>query len=133
MFIIYVIDLLTKIQCKDGVSYFYKNKKYRPLEKEKKIFFFSYLISEIPNFWYMRFFRKCSMFRRGISLRERSSNVSGIAVTTCISVARSTTNLFLLVLRTDPLALLRLGTVERGELKAFSKLIVGETCRKLQL
>ena len=54
------------------------------------------------------------MFRRGISLRERSSNVSGIAVTTCISVARSTTNLFLLVLRTDPLALLRLGTVERG-------------------
>ena len=41
MFIIYVIDLLTKIQCKDGVSYFYKNKKYRPLEKEKRKNFFS--------------------------------------------------------------------------------------------
>ena len=59
MFIIYVIDLLTKIQCKDGVSYFYKNKKYRPLEKEKrKKIFFSYLVSEIPNFWYMRFFQE---------------------------------------------------------------------------
>ena len=42
MFIIYVIDLSTKINCKDGGSYFYKNKKYRLLEIEKKIFFSSF-------------------------------------------------------------------------------------------
>ena len=36
MFIIYVIDLSTKIKCKDGGSYIYKIEKYRRLEKEKK-------------------------------------------------------------------------------------------------
>ena len=36
MFIIYVIDLLTKNI--DGGSYFYKKKKYRSLETEKKNF-----------------------------------------------------------------------------------------------
>ena len=36
---------------------------------EKKAFF-SYFISEIPNFSYMRFFRKCSMFRRRIPFRH---------------------------------------------------------------
>ena len=34
----------------------------------KKYIFFSCFISEIPNFSYMRFFRKCSMFRRSIPL-----------------------------------------------------------------
>ena len=38
MFIVYVIDLSTINKCKDGGSYFYKNKKYRPLEIEKKFF-----------------------------------------------------------------------------------------------
>ena len=51
---------------KDGSSYFYKNQKYRRLGKEKKKF--SYFISEIPNFSYMGFFRKCSMFRQIIPL-----------------------------------------------------------------
>ena len=59
MFIIYVIDLSTKIKCKDGGSYIYKIEKYRRLEKEKKILF-RYFISEIPNFSCMGFFRKCS-------------------------------------------------------------------------
>ena len=47
MFIIYVIDLSTKIKCKDGRSHFYKNQKYKPLKVEN--FFLSYFISEIPN------------------------------------------------------------------------------------
>ena len=66
MFIIYIINL-SKIKCKDGGSYFYKNKKYRRLEKEKNVFF-SYFISGIPKFSYMGFFRKYSMFRRSIPL-----------------------------------------------------------------
>ena len=36
-----------KIKCKGGGSYFYKNQKYRLLEID---FFFSYFMSEIPNF-----------------------------------------------------------------------------------
>ena len=35
-----------KIKCQDGGSYFYKNQKYRRLEKEKTIFF-SFFISEM--------------------------------------------------------------------------------------
>ena len=35
MFINYVIYLSTKIKCKDGSSYFYKNQKYRRLEKRR--------------------------------------------------------------------------------------------------
>ena len=58
-----------KTKCKDGVSVFYKNQKYRPLKIEKKTFF-GYFISEIPNFSYMRFFRKCPMFRRSIPLSK---------------------------------------------------------------
>ena len=34
--------------------------------KKKKIVFFNYFISEIPDFSYMGFFRKCSMFRRSM-------------------------------------------------------------------
>ena len=45
--------------------YFNKIQKYRRFEIEKKIFF-SYFISEIPNFSDMRFFRKCTMIRRKI-------------------------------------------------------------------
>ena len=33
MFIIYIIDLSTKIRCKDRGSYFLKIQKYGPLEK----------------------------------------------------------------------------------------------------
>ena len=44
------------MKCKDGGSYSYKKQKYRRLEIEKNIFF-SYFISEIPNFSYMYFFR----------------------------------------------------------------------------
>ena len=61
MFIVYVIDLSS--------LYFYRNKKYRRLEKEKNVFF-SYFISGIPNFSYMVFIRKCSMFRRSTRLSE---------------------------------------------------------------
>ena len=57
-----------KIKPKDGASYFYKYKKCRQLEIEKKISF-SYFISEIPNFSNKRFCRKCSMVRRSISLK----------------------------------------------------------------
>ena len=60
-----------KQKCKDGGSYFYKNQKYRRLEKRKKKF--SYFISEIPNFSYTCFFRKCSKFRRSIPLKQSSS------------------------------------------------------------
>ena len=46
----------------------YKNQKYRSLEIEQKIFF-SKLISENQNFLHMHIFRKCSTFRRCITLR----------------------------------------------------------------
>ena len=40
-----------KMKCKDGGLYFYKNQKYRQLEKEKKKnALFSYFISGIPSF-----------------------------------------------------------------------------------
>ena len=69
MFIIYVMESSQpKVKCKDGGSYFYKNKKYRRLEKEKNVSF-SYFISGIPNFSHMGFFRECLMFRRSIPLR----------------------------------------------------------------
>ena len=50
---------MVKLNClKNGFNdrgpYFYKNKKYGHLEMEKKDFF-SYFISEIPNFSYMFF------------------------------------------------------------------------------
>ena len=54
------------MKCKDGCSYFNKNQKYRSLETEKKNQFF---VSEIPNFYYMGFFRKCSMFLQSIPLK----------------------------------------------------------------
>ena len=61
-----------KIKCKDGGSYFYKNKKYRRLQIEKKLLF-SYFILEIPNFSHMGFFREWSMFRWSIPLINDSS------------------------------------------------------------
>ena len=42
---------------KTGVHIFYKNQEYRRLEKEKNIFF-SYFISEIPNFFLYLLFQK---------------------------------------------------------------------------
>ena len=39
MFIITLWIYQPKIKCKDGGSHFYKNHKYRRLEKEKKKFF----------------------------------------------------------------------------------------------
>ena len=76
MFIIYLIALSTQNKCKDWGSNFYKNQKYRPLEIEKKIIFFSHFNSEIPNFSQMRFSRKCSMFRGSIPLTLKRHNSS---------------------------------------------------------
>ena len=74
---------------KDGGSYFYKNKKYRRLEKEKYVFF-SYFILVIPNFSYMNFFRKCSMFRRSIPLMTYKDPISFSKFKFPSLVARST-------------------------------------------
>ena len=53
-----------KIKCKDGGSYFYKNRKWRQLGKEKNVFF-SYFISKIPNFSseysFTSFFLQCGL------------------------------------------------------------------------
>ena len=65
MFIIYVIDLSTKN--KTGVHIFTKIKNTDDWKKKKNVFF-SYFVSVIPDFSYMDFFRKYSMFRRSISL-----------------------------------------------------------------
>ena len=46
---------------------FLQKPKIQAVGKREKIFF-SYSISEIPNFSYMHFFRKCSMFCRSIPL-----------------------------------------------------------------
>ena len=73
MFIIYVIDLSTKNKMERRGSYFYKNQKHRWFEKEKQNEFFKYLISEIPNFSYMAFIRKCSMFRPSTPLNHYSN------------------------------------------------------------
>ena len=40
------------MKCKDKVSYFYKNRKYRPLEEEKKI-------NLVIQFQKFQFFYKC--------------------------------------------------------------------------
>ena len=61
------------MKCKDQGQYFYKNKKYRPLKIEKKIFFFSYFISEIPHFSYTRFFQKIFNVLPDHSFKELSS------------------------------------------------------------
>ena len=42
--------------------------KIQNVENRKKNFFSGYFISEIPYFSYIRFFRKCSMFRWSIPL-----------------------------------------------------------------
>ena len=39
------------------------------MERQGFIFFLCFCISEIPNFSYMGFFRKCSMFRWSTPLR----------------------------------------------------------------
>ena len=49
------VHMFTKIKNADG----WKHKK----------FFFSYFISEIPHFSYMRFYRKWAMFRWSIPLK----------------------------------------------------------------
>ena len=49
-----------------GGLHFLENQKYRRLEKKKKKF--SYFVSEIPNFFYMGFFGKCSKLRQSIPL-----------------------------------------------------------------
>ena len=62
MFITFVIDLSTKKKnIKTGIHISTKIKNYRPLEIEK---------SEIPNFSYVCFFRKCSIFCRSIMVAE---------------------------------------------------------------
>ena len=67
-----------KIKCEDGVSYFYKNHKYRRRKKEKNKSF-SYFNSEIPNFSYIGFFRKCSTFCQSIPLKIRPCASKNIA------------------------------------------------------
>ena len=49
--------------------------------KRKKNVFFSYFISGIPNFSYMGFFRKCSIFRWSIPLRVLLYNKMNFYVT----------------------------------------------------
>ena len=46
--------------------------------KKKKYVFFSYFISMIPNFSYMDFFRKCSMFCQSIPLMPSGNKTSYI-------------------------------------------------------
>ena len=65
MFIIYVTQLkiknhiFTKIKNTDGW---------------KRMFLYSYFISQIPNFSHVGFFRECSMFRRSIPLMARNKS-----------------------------------------------------------
>ena len=80
-----------KIKCKGGDSYFYHNRIYRPLEIETN-FFFHYFISEIPNFSYMRFFRKCSILRWSIPLR---GFMIKIAATWNVTTKRNHPHIFL--------------------------------------
>ena len=73
MFIIYITDFSTKN--KTGVHFFTKI-KFTEGWKYKKTIFFSYFISEIPNFSHMGFFRKCSKFRRSIPLMPQRNVTS---------------------------------------------------------
>ena len=61
MFIIYVIDLSTKDKNVKRGFIFLQKLKMQTIGNRKKIFF-SYFISEVPNFSYMVFFRECSIF-----------------------------------------------------------------------
>ena len=71
VFIIYVIGFSTKNKIKRrGLMFLQKSKIQTVGNRKKNYFFFSYFISEIPNFSYVRFFRKCSMFRRSIPLNQ---------------------------------------------------------------
>ena len=54
-----------------GVHIFTKIKNTDGWNKKKNVFF-SYFTSVIPEFSYMDFFRKCSMFRRSIPLSNLS-------------------------------------------------------------
>ena len=51
-----------KVKCEERVSYFYKIEKKDRWKKKKKLF--SKFISENRSFSYLRFFRKCLLFRR---------------------------------------------------------------------
>ena len=66
---IYVIDLPRNINMQRRGSYFCKNQKQKPLEIEKKKFFFHLTHFRNPIFSYLRFFRKCSMLRKSIPLK----------------------------------------------------------------
>ena len=52
--------------------------KHTDIWKKKKYVFFSYFISVIPNFSYMDFFRKCSMFCWSIPLMPGGNKTSYI-------------------------------------------------------
>ena len=65
---------------KDGSSYFYKNKKYRPLEIEKKTFF-SYFISK---FFYMCVFSGNAQFLSEYSFNKQGVLQSLFLITECV-------------------------------------------------
>ena len=64
----YVIDLSTKNKMERRGFIFLQKSNVQTVGNRKKKTFFCYFISEIPNFAYMGFFRKCSTFRRSIPL-----------------------------------------------------------------
>ena len=51
--------------------------------------FFSYFISETLNFFYMDFFRKCSMFPRTTPLRTNGKRAKGIKAKSIDSFLKS--------------------------------------------
>ena len=67
-FITYVMDLSTKNKVQRRGFIFLQKQKIKTVGNRKKIFF-SQFISENPNFSYLCFFRKSSMFCRNIPLK----------------------------------------------------------------
>ena len=69
MLIIYVINYQPKAKCKEGGSYFYKNKKYRPLEIEKKNFF-SFILFQKFLIFYVCIFSENAQFLSEHSFKD---------------------------------------------------------------
>ena len=69
MLIIYVINYQPKTKCKEGGLYFYKNKKYRPLEIEKKNFFLFILFQKFLIF-YVCIFSENAQFLSEYSFKD---------------------------------------------------------------
>ena len=73
MFIIYVTDLSPKNKMQWWRLNFLQKSKLQMVGNKKKFYYF---ISEIPNFFYMGFFRKFSMFHWSIPLKSLLSSSS---------------------------------------------------------